>query len=127
MEQPTPAQPPAIEVHGLRKTFATRAVLDGIDLTVRRGQVFGYVGPNGAGKSTTVRILAGLLAPFDGEVRLAAFDVRAEPLEIKRRIGDVPGYYEGRIDAVNWRPRSTPDRWPRRMPRRTINPHISPG
>ena len=51
---------PAIAAHGLVKVYGESRALDGIDLTVRRGQVFGFLGPNGAGKTTTIRILAAL-------------------------------------------------------------------
>jgi ABC-2 type transport system ATP-binding protein len=81
---------PAIEMRGLRKAFGARSVLDGIDLAVERGTVLGYIGPNGAGKSTTVKILCGLMPSFQGEVRVAGLDPRADPLSVKRRIGYVP-------------------------------------
>ena len=79
----------AISLRGLAKSFGSKVVLDGIDLDVRAGEILGYVGPNGAGKSTTIKILLGLLPEFDGEVRVAGFDPRREPLEIKKRVGYV--------------------------------------
>ena len=57
---------PAIEARGLVKVYGQTRALDGIDLTVRRGQVFGFLGPNGAGKTTTIRILATLARPDGG-------------------------------------------------------------
>ena len=80
----------AIELRGLRKRFGGRVVLDGIDLAIERGTILGYIGPNGAGKSTTVKILCGLTPDFEGEVRVAGLDPRADPLAVKRRIGYVP-------------------------------------
>src|SRR6185503_6086253 len=80
----------AIELSGLSKSFGSRTVLDGIDLTVERGTILGYIGPNGAGKSTTVKILCGLLPDFEGEVRVLGLDPRADALAVKRRIGYVP-------------------------------------
>jgi ABC-2 type transport system ATP-binding protein len=80
----------AIELSGLRKTYGSRAVLDGIDLTVERGTILGYIGPNGAGKSTTVKILCGLTPAFEGVARIAGRDPRADPLGVKRVIGYVP-------------------------------------
>jgi ABC-2 type transport system ATP-binding protein len=80
---------PAISLRGLRKAYGPKVVLDGIDLEVRRGEILGYIGPNGAGKSTTIKVLIGLLPEFEGEVRVAGFDPRREPLEVKRRIGYV--------------------------------------
>ncbi|MCC6671910.1 MAG: ABC transporter ATP-binding protein [Planctomycetes bacterium] len=83
----------AIELRGLRKEFrrgalVTRAV-DGLDLDVRRGEVFGLLGPNGAGKTTTVEICEGLQTPTAGEVLVLGrrYSVRAEALELRRRIG----------------------------------------
>ena len=61
---------PAIEAHGLVKVYGENRALDGIDLTVRRGQVFGFLGPNGAGKTTTIRILATLARPDGGTARV---------------------------------------------------------
>ena len=75
----TDASPAAIEIHDLTKRFGATTVLDGIDLTVARGQVFGYIGPNGAGKSTTVKVLAGMLGGYEGSVRVAGFDVALIP------------------------------------------------
>ena len=81
---------PLISVRGLTKSFGSKAVLRGIDLDVAPGQVLGYIGPNGAGKTTTVKILTGMLDPFDGQAAVCGFDIRREPLEVKRRIGYVP-------------------------------------
>lgn len=77
-------------LRGLRKAFVGKQVLDGIDLRVERGLVFGYIGPNGAGKTTTVKILTGMLGHFEGEARVAGFDPHRDPVEVKRRIGYVP-------------------------------------
>jgi ABC-2 type transport system ATP-binding protein len=80
-------------VRGLRRTFtARRAVVEavaGIDLTVEQGVIFGFLGPNGAGKSTTVRLLATLLPPTDGEAVVAGCDLRREPQRVRQRIGYV--------------------------------------
>jgi ABC-2 type transport system ATP-binding protein len=66
---------PAIEARGLVKVYGQTRALDGIDLTVRRGQVFGFLGPNGAGKTTAIRILATLARPDAGTARVLGFDV----------------------------------------------------
>jgi ABC-2 type transport system ATP-binding protein len=79
----------AIAIRGLTKEFVGKTVLDGINLRVAAGQVFGYLGPNGAGKSTTVKILVGMLGSFAGSVEVAGLDVRQAPLAVKRRIGYV--------------------------------------
>ncbi len=77
----------AIEVHGVSKRFGDVVALNGLDLTVPAGTVFGLLGPNGAGKTTLVRILATLLAPDDGEIRVAGHDVAREPDAVRDAIG----------------------------------------
>ncbi|WP_067246669.1 ATP-binding cassette domain-containing protein [Microbacterium resistens] len=77
---------PAIHVQGLRKRFGTLTVLDGIDLTVRRGEIFALLGANGAGKTTTINILTTLVHPDAGSAEVAAHDVVAQPVEVQRRI-----------------------------------------
>jgi ABC-2 type transport system ATP-binding protein len=79
---------PAIEVTGLAREFAGgfRAV-DGIDLHVAPGEVYGFLGPNGAGKTTTVRMLVTLLKPTGGRALIAGHDVATEPAAVRRRIG----------------------------------------
>jgi len=77
----------AIRAHGLRKTFGGLAAVDGLELAVREGEIFGLVGPDGAGKTTTMRMLCGILDPDGGEMEVAGFDVRKRPEEVKRRIG----------------------------------------
>ena len=77
---------PAIEARGLVKVYGQTRALDGIDLTVRRGQVFGFLGPNGAGKTTTIRILATLARPDGGTARVLGFDVVSEADAIRARV-----------------------------------------
>jgi len=78
----------AIDVKGLEREFkgGLKAV-DGIDLHVAPGEVYGFLGPNGAGKTTTVRMLVTLLRPTGGSATVAGFDVATEPHEVRRRIG----------------------------------------
>jgi ABC-2 type transport system ATP-binding protein len=78
----------AIEVERLERQFkgGIKAV-DGIDLEVPEGEVYGFLGPNGAGKTTTVRMLVTLLRPTGGRARVAGYDVATEPAEVRRRIG----------------------------------------
>jgi daunorubicin resistance ABC transporter ATP-binding subunit len=77
----------AIEVRDLRKRFGDVTALDGLQLDVPAGIVFGLLGPNGAGKTTLVRILATLLEPTSGDARVQGYDVVREPLAVRRRIG----------------------------------------
>ncbi|WP_069385313.1 ABC transporter ATP-binding protein [Cellulosimicrobium cellulans] len=82
---------PAVEVHDLHKRFGAVTALDGLDLTVRRGEVAGFLGPNGAGKSTTIRVLLGLLRADSGSVRLLGGDPWADAVALHRRLAYVPG------------------------------------
>ncbi len=78
---------PAITAFDVRMSFGDNVVLDGVDLTVQRGSVFALLGPNGAGKTTMVRILATLLQPDHGEIRVAGHDVAREPDAVRDAIG----------------------------------------
>jgi ABC-2 type transport system ATP-binding protein len=79
----------AIEADGLVKTYGDVTALDGLDLEVEAGTVFGLLGPNGAGKSTTVRILTTLSRPDSGGARVAGIDVLADPVRVRHAIGVV--------------------------------------
>ena len=81
----------AIRVVGLVKRFGAIEAVRGIDLEVRPGEVFGFVGPNGAGKSTTIRCLLDLLRPTSGSVEVLGRRPRRDGIEVRRRIGYVPG------------------------------------
>jgi len=80
----------AIRARGLRKRFRALTAVDGIDLTVSQGEIFGLVGPDGAGKTTTMRMLCGILDPTEGEAEVAGYDLRRQPEQVKRRIGYMP-------------------------------------
>jgi daunorubicin resistance ABC transporter ATP-binding subunit len=77
----------AVDIQGLVKSFGDVVALDGLDLQVEAGTVFGLLGPNGAGKTTLVRILATLLEPTAGRAEVLGHDVVSEPLAVRRRIG----------------------------------------
>ena len=77
----------AIEARGLIRKFGTNRAVDGVDLAVPRGEIYGFLGPNGAGKSTTVRVLCTLLVPTAGSARVAGHDVVTESGEVRIRIG----------------------------------------
>ncbi|WP_245630363.1 ATP-binding cassette domain-containing protein [Amphibacillus sediminis] len=76
----------AIEAHGLVKKFGDFTAVDGIDLMIEQGSIFGFLGPNGAGKTTTVRMLATLLKPDGGNATVFGYDVSTETKEVRQRI-----------------------------------------
>jgi ABC-2 type transport system ATP-binding protein len=77
---------PAIEAEGLVKTFGTMRAVDGVDLEVPQGTVYGMLGPNGAGKTTTIKVLATLLRPDAGRARVLGLDVVTQADAVRRRI-----------------------------------------
>jgi len=79
-----------IETRGLTRRFGKVHAVDGLDLSVPRGSVFGFIGRNGAGKTTTVRMLLGLLPMTQGSATVLGLDSRKESFDIKRRVGYVP-------------------------------------
>jgi ABC-2 type transport system ATP-binding protein len=79
-----------ISIKNLTKNYGTNPVLRGINLNIEAGKIIGYIGPNGAGKSTTLKILAGIIPDFKGEVHVLGMDVRENALDIKRKIGFIP-------------------------------------
>ncbi len=89
----TSAPEPIIETRGLRRVFRSRKrvveAVVGVDLSVRRGEIFGFLGPNGAGKTTTLRMLATLMPPSGGSARVAGCDLATQPDRIRERIGYV--------------------------------------
>src|SRR5689334_8973980 len=78
---------PAIEAIDLVKRFGENTAVDGVSFTVPSGTVLGLLGPNGAGKTTTVRMMATLTKPTSGTARVAGYDVRSEPDEVRRNMG----------------------------------------
>ena len=83
------ANTPALALTGLSKHFGRPAV-DGLDLTVARGEFYALLGPNGAGKTTTLRMVAGLLAPDAGRIEVLGIDLAVDPAAAKRRIAYLP-------------------------------------
>jgi len=86
-EMPNVSNGPAVRAEGLRKTFGSLVAVDGLDLTIERGEVFGMLGPNGSGKTTTIRMLCGLMEPSAGRAQVAGVDVVDDPEGVRRRIG----------------------------------------
>jgi ABC-2 type transport system ATP-binding protein len=74
----------------LTKRYGRFTAVDGIDLVVRGGELFGFLGPNGAGKTTTFRMIAGILRPTSGTVEIGGIDIIRRPLEAKQRLGFIP-------------------------------------
>lgn len=80
----------AVQTHELTRDFGSFRAVNGIDLAVPTGSLYGFLGPNGAGKSTTIKCLTGLLRPTAGAMRILGIDPLADPVAVKRRIGVVP-------------------------------------
>ena len=85
------ASSPAIVCRGLTKDYGAKRALDGVDLELRTGEIFGYLGSNGAGKTTTIRCLLGLIRPTAGTATVLGLDVRDDSLEVRRHTGYLPG------------------------------------
>lgn len=93
----TNALTPLIEASGLGKMYGSVQALTGLDLQVMPGEIYGLLGPNGAGKTTVIKILAGLVEPTSGSVKVAGFDPVKDPIEVKSKIGyvaETPILYE---------------------------------
>ncbi len=93
-----------IDVRGVVKSFGDKTVVDGIDLQVKRGEIYGFLGPNGSGKTTFIRMLCGLLTPDAGSGTCLGFDVLTQQNEIKRHVGYMTqkfSYYEDLTIAEN--------------------------
>jgi len=87
-----------VECRELTRRYGDFVAVDSLDLTVRRGEIFGLLGPNGAGKTTTILMLLGLTEPTSGSVRVLGLDPTRQPLSIKARVGYLPdqvGFYDG--------------------------------
>jgi ABC-2 type transport system ATP-binding protein len=85
-----PRDEPAVVLSKLTRRFGDLVAVDGLDLSIEKGTIFGLLGSNGAGKSTTLKMLTTLLPPTSGEARVAGFDIVRQPREVRRRIGYVP-------------------------------------
>jgi ABC-2 type transport system ATP-binding protein len=79
-----------IELSDLTKRYGRFTAVDGINLTIPRGELYGLVGPNGAGKTTTMRMIAGILQPTAGRIRIAGYDLQENPMAAKSRLGFIP-------------------------------------
>src|SRR5262249_46709367 len=86
----------SVLTRGLSKSYGPVQALRGVDLEVRRGEIFGFLGPNGAGKTTAIRCLLDLIRPTAGTVRVLGLDPQADPVAVRARVGYLPG--ELRLD-----------------------------
>ena len=88
---------PVVDIQHLSVFYGRQMAVRDLSLTIPRGEVFGFIGPNGAGKTTTIKVLATLLKPTIGSVRILGTDVATSPQRVRRSIGYVPdsfGVYE---------------------------------
>jgi ABC-2 type transport system ATP-binding protein len=79
-----------IELQNIVKTYGSHTALHGLNLSVPKGELFGFIGPNGAGKTTTIKIIGGIMAPTSGTVTVAGIDMARDPVAAKQRIGFIP-------------------------------------
>ena len=73
-----------ISIKGLAKKYDSLLAVDGIDLEIPKGELFGFLGPNGAGKTTTIKLLVGLLKPTSGSIFIDGIDLGRNPIEVKK-------------------------------------------
>jgi len=93
-----------VDVQGLTKRFGSKTAVDGVSMTLERGEIVGFLGPNGSGKTTTIRMICGLLTPDAGSGRVLNYDVLRESQKIKREVGYMTQrftYYEDLTIAEN--------------------------
>ena len=93
---------PMLEVKNLTKKYRDLVALRDLNLTIEKGDVFGFIGPNGAGKTTTIKILSTLLEPSSGQAFVDGIDVVREPLEVRRVIGYMPDFFGVYDDVKVW-------------------------
>ncbi len=79
-----------IELKNLTKRYGATLAVNNLNLSVSKGEIFGFIGPNGAGKTTTIRMMGGVLAPTEGSVIIEGINMAHDPENVKRRIGFIP-------------------------------------
>jgi ABC-2 type transport system ATP-binding protein len=95
-----------VSVRGLVKAYREVKAVDGLDLEIAEGEIYGLLGPNGSGKTTTILVLLGLTEPAAGEVQVCGFNPTREPLKVKRQVGYLPenvGFYDDLTAVENLR------------------------
>jgi ABC-2 type transport system ATP-binding protein len=91
-----------IEIKGLTKTYKNLTAVNGLNLTIDEGDIFGFIGPNGAGKTTTIKMLATLIKPTAGSAEIAGFSILTQPDDVKRVIGYMPDFFGVYDDMKVW-------------------------
>lgn len=96
--------PYVIELSGLTKKYGDFTAVDNLNLSIRKGEIFGLLGPNGAGKSTTILMMLGLTEPTSGTVKVCGINSTTDPIDVKRKVGYLPedvGFYEDMTGIEN--------------------------
>jgi ABC-2 type transport system ATP-binding protein len=91
-----------IETKQLRKVYKNLVAVEGLDLRINEGDIFGFIGPNGAGKTTTIKMLATLIKPTSGTAEIAGFNILTQPDDVKRVIGYMPDFFGVYDDMKVW-------------------------
>ena len=79
-----------ISINGLVKNYDSVLAVDGLNLEIPAGELFGFLGPNGAGKTTTIKLLVGLLKPSSGTIHIDGVNLEQDPIQVKKIIGYIP-------------------------------------
>jgi len=82
---------PAIEITALHKSYGSVKALQGVDVTIQRGEIFGFLGPNGAGKTTAIRCVLDLIRPDSGQIRVLGIDPQQDPVAVREKVSYLPG------------------------------------
>jgi len=93
---------PVIEIKNLKKYFGKTRAVDGISINVNESEIFGFLGPNGAGKSTTIRCMMDIIRPLDGSITIFGKNSRRDSVELKKRIGYLPGGSQFKDNWTGW-------------------------
>lgn len=95
---------PIIELRGLTKCYGTLKAVDDLNLSIKKGEIFGLLGPNGAGKTTTILMMLGLTEPTSGSVNVCGYNATSNPISVKRKVGYMPdslGFYDNMTALEN--------------------------
>src|SRR6478736_6774857 len=93
-----------IELRNLTKCYGSLKAVDGLNLSIQKGEIFGLLGPNGAGKTTTILMMLGLTEPTSGSAHVCSYNATSEPISVKKRVGYMPdsvGFYDNMTAIEN--------------------------